>query len=71
MNKKYELLDVDWITAKMYGKNLKKRDNHIPLSKNGIEKISVLEEEIDSVMQMIEQKLFSPSKENFWENNLS
>ena len=29
-----------------------------------------LEEEIDSVMQMIEQKLFSPSKENFWENNL-
>jgi len=66
MDKEYELLDVDWITAKMYGKNLKKRDNHLPLSKNGIEKISVLEEEIDSVMQMIEQKLFSTSKENFW-----
>ena len=71
MDKKYELLDVDWITAKMYGRNLKKLDDHLPLSKNGIEKLSQLEEEIDSVMQMIEQKLFSPSKENFWENNLS
>ena len=71
MNKEYELLDVDWITAKMYGKNHKKRDSHIQLSKNGIEKLSLLEEEIDSVMPMIEQKLFSPSKENFWKNNLS
>jgi len=71
MNKEYELLDVDWITVKMYGRNLKKLDGHPPLSKNGIEKLSQLEEEIDSVMQMIEQKLFSPSKENFWENNLS
>jgi len=71
MKKEYELLYIDWITAKMYGKNLKNRDNHLPLSKNEIEKLSQLEEEIDSVMQMIEQKLFSPSKENFWENNLS
>ena len=61
---------INTFVCKIYSKNIKKRDNHLQLSKNGIEKLSQLEEGGNSVIQMIEQKLFSPSKENFWENNL-
>jgi len=70
MNRDHEVLDVDRITAEMYGVILKGRKNQIPLSKNGIEHLDELEEEVDSALDMIDYKFFAPSKEKFWENNL-
>lgn len=70
MNRYHELLDVDRITAEMYGVILKGRKNEIPLSKNGIECVGELDEEIDSALDMIDYKFFAPSKEKFWEDNL-
>lgn len=70
MNLYHELLDVDRITAEMYGVILKGRENKIPLSKNGIEHLDELEEEIDSALGMIDYEFFAPSKEKFWEDNL-
>ena len=69
MHEKFELLETDWITAKMYGKDLKKRINDIPFSKNGIEPYGEFEEEIEELLDMIDHTLFSPSKEKFWEDN--
>ncbi len=59
MNRYHELLDVDRITAEMYGVILKGRENHLPLSKNGIEYLDELEEEIDSAIDMIDYEFFS------------
>ncbi len=70
MNLYHELLDVDRITAEMYGVILKGRENQLPLSKNGIECLDELEEEIDSVLNMVDYEFFFPSKEKFWEDNL-
>ncbi len=70
MNRYHELLDVDRITAEMYGVILKGRENHLPLSKNGIEHLDELEEEMDSMFDMVDYKFFSPSKEKFWKDNL-
>ncbi len=70
MNRYHELLDVDRITAEMYGVILKGRENQLPLSKNGIEHLDELEEEIDSVLNMVDYEFFFPSKEKFWEDNL-
>ncbi len=70
MNRYHELLDVDRITAEMYGVILKGRENQLPLSKNGIEHLDELEEEIDSVLDMVDYEFFFPSKEKFWEDNL-
>jgi len=70
MNLYHELLDVDRITAEMYGVILKGRKNQLPLSKNEIEYLDELEEEIDSVLDMVDYEFFSPSKEKFWEDNL-
>ena len=70
MNRYHLLLDVDRITAEMYGVILKGRENQLPLSKNGIEHLDELEEEIDSVLDMVDYEFFFPSKEKFWEDNL-
>ncbi len=70
MNRYHELLDVDRITAEMYGVILKGRENQVPLLKNEIEHLDELEEEIDSVLDMVDYKFFFPSKEKFWEDNL-
>ncbi len=70
MNRYHLLLDVDRITAEMYGVILKGRENQLPLSKNWIELLDELEEEIDSVLDMVDYKFFFPSKEKFWEDNL-
>ncbi len=70
MNLYHDLLDVDRITAEMYGVIFKVQENQLPLSKNGIEQLDELEDEIDSVLHMIDYKFFFPSKEKFWENNL-
>jgi len=70
MNRYHEVLDVDRITAEMYGVILKGGENQLPLSKNGIEHLDELEEEIDSVLDMINYEFFFPSKEKFWEDNL-
>ncbi len=70
MNRYHELLDVDRITAEMYGVILKARKNEVPLSKNGIENIDELEKEINSALEMIDYEFFAPSKEKFWEENL-
>jgi len=70
MNRYHELLDVDRITAEMYGVILKGRENQLPLSKNGIDHLDELEEEIDSVLDMVDYEFFFPSKEKFWEDNL-
>ncbi len=70
MNRYHELLDVDRITAEMYGVILKGRETQLPLSKNGIEHLDELEEEIDSVLDMVDYEFFSPSTEKFWEDNL-
>lgn len=70
MNRYHELLDVDRITAEMYGVILKGRENQLPLSKNGIEHFDELEEEIESVLDMVDYEFFFPSKEKFWEDNL-
>jgi hypothetical protein len=69
MNRYHELLDVDRITAEMYGVILKGLDK-LPLSENGIEDLDELEEEIKSALDMIDYKFFAPSKEKFWEDNL-
>ncbi len=70
MNRYHEVLDVDRITAEMYGVILKGRENQLPLLKNEIEHLDELEEEIDSVLDMVDYEFFFPSKENFWEDNL-
>lgn len=70
MNLYNELLDVDRITAEMYGVILKGRENQLPLLKNEIEHLGELEEEIDSVLDMVDYEFFFPSKEKFWEDNL-
>jgi len=70
MNLYHDLLDVDRITAEMYGVIFKGRENQLPLSKNGIEHLDELEEEIDSVLDLIDYEFFFPSKEKFWEDNL-
>jgi len=70
MNRYHELLDVDRITAEMYGVILKGRENQLPLLKNEIEHLGELEEEIDSVLDMVDYEFFFPSKEKFWEDNL-
>jgi len=70
MNRYHELLDVDRITAEMYGVILKGRENQLPLLKNEIEHLDELEEEIDSVLDIVDYEFFFPSKEKFWEDNL-
>ena len=70
MNRAHELLDVDRITAEMYGIILKGKENQIPLSKNGFEQLDELDGEIDSALDMIDYEFFAPSKEKFWEDNL-
>ncbi len=70
MNLYHDLLDVDRITAEMYGVILKGRENQLPLLKNEIEQLDELEEEIDSVLDMVDYEFFFPSKEKFWEDNL-
>lgn len=65
----FELLETDWITAQMYGKNLKKRRNEIPFSKNGIEAYGYFDQEMEEILDMIDHTLFKPSKEKFWEDN--
>ncbi len=65
MNRYHELLDADRITAEMYGVILKERENQVPLSENGIEHLDELEEEIDSVLDMVDYEFFFPSKEKF------
>lgn len=67
MPKEHELLEVDWITAQMYGKMLKKRKNDVPLSKNGIEPYEDLSEEIDSILDMLTEKMFTNKKYDPWE----
>jgi hypothetical protein len=68
MNRDFELLDVDRITAEMYGVIFPSQ--HIPPSKNEMDILDELDEEIDSVLDMIDFEFFAPSKEKFWENNL-
>ena len=65
MNSGFELLDIDRITAEMYGIILNRRDNQIPLSKNGIEPLDEFEEEIDVALDMIDYEFFGPTKEKF------
>ncbi len=65
MNRYHELLDIDRITAEMYGVILKARKNQLPLSKNGIDHLDELEDEIDSVLDMIDYKFFFQVKKNF------
>ncbi len=65
MNRYHELLDVDRITAEMYGVILKGQENHLPLSKNGIEHLDELEEEIDSALDMVDYEFFFQVKKNF------
>jgi len=60
-----ELLDVDRITAEMYGVILKGLENQFPLSKNGIEHLDELEEEIDVVLDMVYYEFFFQVKKNF------
>lgn len=70
MNRYHELLDVDRITAEMYGVILKGRKNEIPLSKHGADNLDELEDEVNSALEMVDYKFFAPSKEKFWEENL-
>ena len=51
MQKEFELLETDWITAQMYGKSLKKRQNDIPFSKNGIEAYGNFDSEIEDILE--------------------
>ena len=62
----YQVLEVDWITAKMYGVELAKQENDLPLSKNGIESYEELDE-LESILDEIDHTLFGPRKEKFWE----
>ncbi len=68
MEKNFELLEVDWITAQMYGKNLTKRPNDFPNSKNGIEFYEELNEEVNELIDAIDHTVFAPKKE-FWEDD--
>lgn len=65
MQKEFELLETDWITAQMYGKYLKKRQNDIPFSKNGIEPYGNFDSDIEDILDMIDHTLFAPSKDKF------
>ena len=58
MNLYNELLDVDRITAEMYEAILKGRENQFPLLKNEIEHLDELDEEIDSVLDMVDYEFF-------------
>ena len=69
MQREFELLETDWITAQMYGKDLKRRRNDIPFSKNGIEPYGNFDQEIEDILDMIDHTLFAPSKEKFWKDN--
>ena len=69
MAKSFDLLEIDWITAKMYGKNLSKRSNSLPLSKNGIEPSQNLDTEVEEILGLIDNNLLSPKKEKFWEED--
>ena len=69
MEKDFELLEVDWLTAQMYGKNLGKRFNDIPNSKNGIELYDELNDEVNELIDVIDHTAFEPKKENFWEED--
>ena len=77
MEKDFELLEVDWVTAQMYGKNLLKRFNDIPNSKNGIElydelndeQYDELNDEVNELIDTIDHTVFAPKKENFWEED--
>ena len=68
MEKDFELLEVDYVTAQMYGKNLTKRPNDIPNSKNGIEFYEELDDEVKELIDAIDHTIFAPKKE-FWEND--
>lgn len=63
----YQVLEVDWITAKMYGVELSKQKNDLPLSKNGIESYEELDE-FEAILDEIDHSLFRPRKEKFWED---
>ena len=67
MQREYKLLEVDWITAQMYGKTLKKKSNNLPLSKNGIEPYEDLTGEIDSILDMLNEKMFANKQYGSWE----
>ena len=69
MENEFELLEVDWLTAQMYGRNLPKRKNDVPFSKNGIELVRQLDDEVDSTLDMIDHSLFAPRREKFWDND--
>lgn len=64
----FKLVDIDWLTAKMYGKDLHKRQNDLPLSKNGIELLDKVDEEINEILDNIDHKIFAPKREKFWDN---
>ncbi len=68
MEKEFELLEIDYVTAQMYGKNLTKRPNDIPNSKNGIEFYEELNDEVNELIDAIDHTVFAPKKE-FWEND--
>ena len=69
MEKDFEILEVDWVTAQMYGKNLAKRFNDIPNSKNGIELFDEIDAEVNELIDIIDHTVFAPKKENFWEED--
>ncbi len=64
----FKLVDIDWLTAKMYGRDLHKRQNDLPLSKNGIELLDKVDEEINEILDNIDHKIFAPKREKFWDN---
>lgn len=63
-----ELIDSDWVTALMYGKNLPKRKNDIPLSKNGFEPFEELNDEVNEILDLLDNTIFTP-KENRWSDD--
>ncbi len=64
----FKLVDIDWLTAKMYGRDLHKRQNDLPLSKNVIELLDNVDEEINEILDNIDHKIFAPKREKFWDN---
>lgn len=62
-----DLLEIDWITAKMYGKELNKRKNSFPMSKNGIEPLENIDHEFKEMLDLIDEKLFLSPKERPWD----
>ena len=70
MTNGFDLIEIDWITAKMYGKNLKKRYNTIPFSKNGIEPCENIDEKVNEILDMIDYAITDQKKEN-WEKDPS